>query len=94
MGLFVHAHTVYRNPRLAALSPEELQSLDALTKKLALPALEAPQDSPHTQPDSAPAIAIDVECEDTSGQLQVNDYKVLISTVPHVVNKKRGFRWD
>jgi hypothetical protein len=58
-GGIVHAHTVYRDPQLAALSLEELQSLDALTKKLALP---APQDS---QPDSDPATtAIDVECED------------------------------
>jgi hypothetical protein len=43
-GGIVHAHTVYRNPQLAALSPEELQSLDALTKKLALPAPDAPQE--------------------------------------------------
>jgi hypothetical protein len=39
----LHAHTAYRDPRLAALSPEELQSLDALTRKLALPAPDGPQ---------------------------------------------------
>jgi hypothetical protein len=56
----VHAQTVYRDPRLAALSPEELQSLDALTKKLALPA----PDGPPNQMESAAALnAIDVECE-------------------------------
>ena len=64
-GGIVHAHTVYRDPKLAALSPEELQSLDALTKKLALPAPATPQDSPHNHIESDPAtIAIDVECED------------------------------
>ena len=60
-GGIVHAHTVYRNPRLAALSPEELQALDNITKKLALPA----PDSPHNQIKSDTATnAIDVECED------------------------------
>ena len=59
-GGIVHAHTVYRNPRLAALSPEELAQLDALTKKLVAPA----QDAPHNQPQSASATnAIDIECE-------------------------------
>ena len=58
-GGIVHAHTVYRNPRLAALSPEELAQLDALTKKLV-----APQDAPHNQAQSASETnAIDVECE-------------------------------
>jgi hypothetical protein len=34
-GGIIHAHTVYRDPRLAALTQEELQSLDAITSKLA-----------------------------------------------------------
>jgi hypothetical protein len=37
-GGLVHAHTAYRDPKLAALSSEELLALDALTRKLALPA--------------------------------------------------------
>jgi hypothetical protein len=41
-GGIVRPHTVYRDPRLAALSPEELQSLDALTTKLALPTPQEP----------------------------------------------------
>jgi len=36
-GSLLHAHTAYRDPKLAALSQEGLQALDALTKKLALP---------------------------------------------------------
>ncbi len=56
-GGIVYAHTVHRNPRLAALSPEELQALDSITKKLALPA----PDSPHNQTKSDAATnAIDV----------------------------------
>jgi hypothetical protein len=50
-GGIVHAHTVYRDPRLAALSPEELQLLDALTKKLALPAPDSPQNQIESKPD-------------------------------------------
>jgi hypothetical protein len=42
-GGLVHAHTAYRDPKLAALSQEELAALDALTKKLALPAPDASQ---------------------------------------------------
>jgi hypothetical protein len=42
-GGLVHAHTAYRDPKLASLSHEELQALDALTKKLALPAPDASQ---------------------------------------------------
>ena len=42
-GGLIHAHATYRAPRLAALSQEELQALDALTQKLALPALDATQ---------------------------------------------------
>lgn len=56
-GGLLHAHTAYRDPLLAALSPEELKALDGLTRKLALPA----PDSPHNQIESKPAIeAIDV----------------------------------
>ena len=42
-GGLLHAHTAYRDPKLAALSGEELLALDALTKKLALPAPDTPQ---------------------------------------------------
>jgi hypothetical protein len=42
-GGIVHAHTVYRDPKLAALSNEELAALDAISKKLALPAPDGPQ---------------------------------------------------
>jgi len=51
-GGIIHAHTVYRDPLLAALSPEELKALDGLTRKLALPA----PDGPHNQIESKPAI--------------------------------------
>jgi hypothetical protein len=59
-GGLIHAHTAYRDPRLAALSPEELQALDSLTKKLALPAPDAPQN----QIESKPAI----EMSDTASE--------------------------
>jgi hypothetical protein len=50
----------YRNPQLAALSLDELQALDVITKKLALPA----PDGPHNQTQSDAATnAIEVECE-------------------------------
>jgi hypothetical protein len=42
-GGLLHAHTAYRDPKLAALSAEELTALDALTKKLALPAPDTSQ---------------------------------------------------
>ncbi len=42
-GGIMHAHTTYRNPQLAALSPEELTALDTLTRKLALPAPNGPE---------------------------------------------------
>ncbi len=54
-GGIMHAHTTYRNPQLAALSPEELLTLDSLTRKLALPA----PDTPHNQIKSKPAIDAD-----------------------------------
>jgi hypothetical protein len=53
-GGLLHAHTVYRDPLLAALSPEELKALDGLTRKLALPA----PDGPHNQIESKPAIEV------------------------------------
>ncbi len=42
-GGLLHAHTAYRDPRLAALSQDELQALDTLTRKLAEPAPDGPQ---------------------------------------------------
>jgi hypothetical protein len=42
-GGLLHAHTAYRDPKIAALSAEELTALDALTKKLALPAPDTSQ---------------------------------------------------
>jgi hypothetical protein len=54
----VHAHTAYRDPKLASLSQEELAALDALTRKLALPS----PDTPHNQIESNTAVeAIEVE---------------------------------
>jgi len=59
-GGLLHAHTAYRDPKLAALSAEELKALDALTKKLALPSPNGPQN----QTESNTAIqAIEVESE-------------------------------
>jgi hypothetical protein len=54
-GGILHAHAVYRDPRLAGLSQEELQALDNLTKKL-LPESDAAPDGPHNQIESKPAI--------------------------------------
>src|SRR5215469_237579 len=45
-GGLLHAHTTYRDPRLAALSQEEIQQLDAITRKLLPPASVAAQDGP------------------------------------------------
>jgi hypothetical protein len=59
-GALLHAHTAYRDPKLAALSSEELLALDALTKKLALPS----PDTAQNQIESNTAIeAIEVESE-------------------------------
>jgi hypothetical protein len=54
-GGIVHAHTVYRNPALAQLSQEEIQQLDALTRKLALPASDTPQNQKESKPDAIDA---------------------------------------
>ena len=70
-GGILHAHTVYRDPLLAALSQEELQALDSLTKKLALPApgLESVPDGPLNQAESTPEIevATGVKCGPDEG---------------------------
>jgi hypothetical protein len=59
-GELLHAHTVYRDPVLAGLSDEELQALNALSRKLALPSLDAPQN----QLESTIAVeAVEVESE-------------------------------
>jgi hypothetical protein len=59
-GGLLHAHTAYRDPKLAKLSSEELTALDNLTKKLALPSPDAPQN----QIESNTAIeAVEVESE-------------------------------
>jgi hypothetical protein len=55
-GGLLHTHTTYRDPRLAALSQEEIQQLDAITRKLLLPASDAAQDGPHNQIESKPVI--------------------------------------
>ena len=59
-GGLLHAHTAYRDPRLAGLSQEEIQQLDAITRKLLLPASDAAQDGPHNQIESKPAIEAQV----------------------------------
>ena len=62
-GGLLHAHTAYRDPKLAALSQEELISLDALTKKLALPSPDASQNQIESKPDFE---AIEVESESSN----------------------------
>ena len=61
-GGLVHAHTAYCDPKLAALSQEELIALDALTKKLALPAPDTSQNqiASNTAIEDAEVVA---ECE-------------------------------
>jgi len=59
-GALLHAHTPYRDPKLAKLSQEELTALDALTRKLALPSPDASQN----QTESNTAIeAVEMESE-------------------------------
>jgi hypothetical protein len=55
-GGWLHAHTTYRDPRLAALSQEEIQQLDAITRKLLPPASTAAEDGPQNQIESNTAI--------------------------------------
>jgi hypothetical protein len=55
-GSLLHAHMTYRDPRLAALSQEEIQQLDAITRKLLPPASTAAQDGPQNQKESNTAI--------------------------------------
>jgi hypothetical protein len=50
-GGLLHAHTTYRDPKLAALSDDELHSLEAITRKLALPA----ENGSHNQIESSAA---------------------------------------
>lgn len=54
-GGVVHGHTVYRNPVLAALSMEELDQLDSITQKLALPVADTSTDASQNQIQSKPA---------------------------------------
>jgi hypothetical protein len=48
----VHAHTVYRDLKLAGLSAEELNQLDVLTKKLALPSPDGPRNQIESNTDN------------------------------------------
>jgi hypothetical protein len=64
-GLF-HVHTAYRDPLLAALSQEELNALDSITRKLALPA----PDAPHNQIESNTAIE---DADAVESQLQSHE---------------------
>jgi hypothetical protein len=57
-GGLMHAHTVYRDPRLANLSAEELASLDSLTRKLV-----ATAQGRHNQIESKPEIEPDEPVE-------------------------------
>jgi hypothetical protein len=59
-GGILHAHTVYRDPRLAALTQEELQALDAITSKLALPEPKEPENQAQSGPASIAEIATEV----------------------------------
>jgi len=80
-GGIVHAHTVYRDPRLAALSPEELQALDALTKKLALP---APQEA------EAHNSRTDTYNQQVIGGVR-GDHRVGYPNFRHTAGAQRGF---
>jgi hypothetical protein len=56
-GGIIHAHTAYRDPRLARLSQEALQALyEHELRKIALPASDAAQDGQHNQIESKPAL--------------------------------------
>ena len=49
-----------RDPRLAALSQEELHALDAITGKLALPAPQEPENQAESGPANIAEIAAEV----------------------------------
>jgi hypothetical protein len=57
-GGVLHAHTVWRP--LASLSDEEVQLLDAITKKLTAPVSNTAPDAPQNQTESKPAIEAEV----------------------------------
>ena len=57
-GGLVHAHTAWRP--LATLSDEEVQMLDAITRKLVAPVADASPDGPQNQTQSKPAIEAEV----------------------------------
>jgi hypothetical protein len=80
-GELLHAHTVYRDPLLAALSQEELKALDGITRKLALPA----PDAPYNQIESTTAIEVTDAPTDASPETDAQDAEIpeaLISTLP------------
>jgi hypothetical protein len=60
----VHAHTFWRP--LAALSDEEVQALDAITKKLVAPASNASQNAHQNQIESKPALEAEVTASEAS----------------------------
>lgn len=57
-GGVLHAHTVWRP--LASLSDEEVQALDAITKKLIAPVSDASPDAHQNQTESKPALEAEV----------------------------------
>jgi hypothetical protein len=66
-GGIIHPHTTYRDPLLAALSQEELQTLNAITAKLALPAVPEPKNQAESGPASITEIASEVLKDVTDG---------------------------
>jgi hypothetical protein len=72
-GLF-HAHTAYRDPLLAALSQEELNALDSITRKLSLPVSDVAPDAPHNQIESNRAMEVsDVDPKDVEHVLELRN---------------------
>jgi hypothetical protein len=68
-GGILHAHTAYRDPLLAGLSDEELQALNSLSRKLALPS----PDGPHNQIESDTAIvAEEVDSDPSEASTEVS----------------------
>ena len=71
-GGILHAHTVYRDPLLAGLSDEELQALNAISQKLALPSPDASQNQ--IESDTAiEAVVVDPDDGETSSTVSVDD---------------------